>query len=375
MKLALLTPFYPYRGGIAQFSDRLYQELEKENEVKVFSYSTLYPKILFPGKTQYVPNPIEREDMPSSRILSSINPFTHARTAKAINEYAPDVLIVAYWMPFMAIALSRVCKKLNKGIKVIGLVHNALPHERSWFDKTLAMRFFRECNGFITMSEGVATNLKTLGLSVPTLALEHPIYDHYPAMIDKTVAQEELGLKKDKKTLLFFGLIRSYKGLDLLIGAMNLLDDSYQLVIAGECYGSFSSYQQLICLSKNSENIKVLEHYIPDEMVSTLFSASDVLVLPYRSATQSGVVAVAYQMETPMVATNVGALGSAVRDSGTGVVVDEVSAKELARGIKAFFDEEESTHPKYMEQLRKEKERLSWFSFANSLRLFISNLH
>lgn len=372
MRLALLTPFYPYRGGIAQFSDRLYQELIKENEVKVFSYSTLYPKILFPGKTQFVPNPIERDDMPSSRILSSINPSTHTHAAKAINDYAPDVLIVAYWMPFMALALSRVCKKLDKNIKIVGLVHNALPHERSWFDKTLAMRFFNQCQAFVTMSKGVCDNLKGLGLKVPMLALEHPIYDHYPAKIEKTIAQEELGLKKDKKTLLFFGLIRSYKGLDLLISAMNLLDDSYQLVIAGECYGSFSSYQQLICLSKNSENIKVFEHYIPDEMVSSLFSASDVLVLPYRSATQSGVVAVAYQMETPMVATDVGALGSAVRESKTGVVVDEVSAKELARGIKVFFEEEKENHPKYIEQLQKEKERLSWSSFVNALREFVS---
>lgn len=373
MKIALLTPFYPYRGGIAQFSDRLYQQLATTDEVKVFSYSTLYPKLLFPGKTQYVPNPIEREDLPSTRLLSSINFLSHNRTARAINEYAPDVLLVAYWMPFMAVALSRVCKRLNKDIKIVGLVHNALPHEKSWFDKSLAMRFFKQCNGFVTMSQSVCDKLQALGLDAPKLALEHPIYDHYPQAVDKHEAIRQLGLNENKKTLLFFGLIRSYKGLDLLISAMNALDDSYQLIVAGECYDSFSSYQQLIDLSKNKDNFKVLEHYIPDEMVSVLFSASDVLVLPYRSATQSGVVAVAYQLETPMIATNVGALGSVVRDSKTGIVVDEVSAKSIAEGIEAFFaDTDYKT--KYAEALASEKARLSWSSFANSVKPFISQL-
>lgn len=373
MKIALLTPFYPYRGGIAQFSDRLYKELAKADEVKVFSYSTLYPKLLFPGKTQYVPNPVEREDLPSTRVLSSIKLGSHSKTAKAINEYAPDVLIVAYWMPFMAMALSRVCKRLDKSIKVVGLVHNALPHERSWFDKSLAMRFFKQCNAFVTMSQSVADSLDSLGLNASKLVLEHPIYDHYPATIERQEAVKQLGLKEGKKTLLFFGLIRSYKGLDLLVKAMNSLDESYQLIIAGECYGSFTSYQQLIDLSKNKDNFKVLEHYIPDEMVSVLFSAADVLVLPYRSATQSGVVAVAYQLETPMIATNVGALGSTVRDSQTGIVVDEVDAKSIAQGIETFFADENHSS-KYAVQLAKEKARLSWSSFAKAIKPFVEQL-
>lgn len=372
MKLALLTPFYPYRGGIAQFSDRLYQELTKDDEVKVFSYSTLYPKILFPGKTQYVPNPIENSDLPSERILSSINPASHNRTAQAINEYQPDVILVAYWMPFMAIALSRVCKKLDKNIKIVGLIHNAMPHEKSWLDKPLAMMFFKQCDAFVTMSEGVRSDLQSLGLKAPMLALEHPIYDHYPAKIDQAMALGQLGLKGDKKTVLFFGLIRSYKGLDLLIEAMGLLDDSYQLVIAGECYGSFSSYEQLIGLSKNKENIKVFEHYISDEVVSVLFSAADVLVLPYRSATQSGVVAVAYQLETPVIATNVGSLGSTIKDAETGIVALDVSAEAIAESLDVFFNSDYKTV--YKIPLTKEKARLSWSSFVHVVKPFISKL-
>lgn len=373
MKIALLTPFYPYRGGIAQFSDRLYQELTKEDEVKVFSYSTLYPKLLFPGQSQYVPNPVDRADLPSTRCLSSINPFSYRKTAKAINEFQPDVLLVAYWMPFMAIALRCVCKRLDKSIKVIGLVHNAMPHERSWFDKPLAMTFFKCCHGFVTMSEGVADRLKSLSLTAPILSLEHPIYDHYPEKIERSSAIQQLGMAEGKKTLLFFGLIRSYKGLDILIEAMGLLDDTYQLVIAGECYGSFDSYQQLIDLSANKDNIKVLEHYIPDEMVSVLFSAADALVLPYRSGTQSGVIAVAYQLLVPMVATNVGSLGSSIKASDTGVVVDAVDASSIAKGIEQLFaDSASKSH--YIEQLGKEKARLSWSSFANAVKPFVSKI-
>lgn len=373
MKIALLSPFYPYRGGIAQFSDRLYQELAKDDELKVFSYSTLYPRILFPGKTQFVPNPEEKESLPSQRLLSSINPFSYSKTAKAINDFQPDVLLVAYWMPFMAFALRGVCKRLDKKIKIVGLVHNAMPHERSWFDKPLAMLFLKRCHAFVTMSEGVKAKLQSLDLSVPILALEHPIYDHYPAKIDHQQAIQQLGLSQEKKTLLFFGLIRSYKGLDLLIEAMGLLDDNYQLIIAGECYGPFSSYQQLIDLSKHKDNIKILEHYIPDEMVSLLFSASDVLVLPYRAATQSGVVAVAYQLETPIIATNVGSLGSSICNSKTGVVVADVDATAIAKGIEEFFADADY-NTKYEEQLEKEKARLSWSSFTNAVKPFISKL-
>lgn len=372
MKIALLTPFYPYRGGIAQFSDRLYQELIENGEVKVFSYSTLYPKLLFPGQSQYVPNPINNPDLPSERVLSSIGLYSHVKTAKAINEFDPDVLIVAYWMPYMAVALSRVCKRLDRKIKIVGLIHNALPHEKGRFDKLLAKLFLNRCHAFITMSQNVREDLASLVPNIPSIVLEHPIYDQYPAKIDKKIAQEELGLNPSKKTLLFFGLIRSYKGLDLLIEAMGKLDDSYQLIIAGESYSDFIAYQQLIDLSKNRENIKVFQHYIPNEMVSKLFSATDVLVLPYRSATQSGVIAVALQLETPIIATNVGALGVAVKESGVGIVVPEISAESIAKGIREFFQEDDRS--KYISSLRKEKTRLSWANFVQSVKPFIGNI-
>lgn len=372
MKIALLTPFYPYRGGIAQFSDRFYTELIKEYEVKVFSYAKLYPDFLFPGKTQYVPDPIDNPNFPSEQLLNSTGFSSFKKTAQAINDYNPDVLLVAYWMPYVAFALGRVCARLNSNIKIVGLVHNAIPHERSWLNKPLAMSFLKRCDGFVCMSENVRKDLLAMGTIAPILALEHPIYDHYPAKIDKEKARQKLGIDKDKKTVLFFGLIRQYKGLDLLIEAAGLLDSSHQFIIAGECYGSFSSYQQLIGLSANKDNIKVWNQYIPDEQVTDFFSAADVLILPYRSATQSGVIAIAYQMEIPIIATNAGSLGTVVEGKGIGIVAKEISAKSIAESIVDFFEEDKTSV--FLENLEKEKVRLSWNNFTKKVVPFISDL-
>ncbi len=372
MRIAILSPFYPYRGGLAQLNAHLYTKLSKNNEVKAFTFTTLYPDFLFPGKTQYVAEGDSATIIDSERVLSSINPFTYIRTAQHINKYAPDIIIIPYWMSFMAPAYGSVCLLLNKRIKIVSLVHNAISHERTLMERPLAKYFFNRCDAFIVMSEPVKTDLLTLKKDANILLQPHPIYDHYAEPIDKALACSKLKIKADKKNLLFFGLIRDYKGLDILIEAMEQLDDSYQLVIAGESYGSFDKYISQINQSRFKDNIIVFEQYIPDDMVPTLFSASDVLVLPYRSATQSGVVALSYQMELPMVATNVGALGSTVASSGTGLVVNSVDSQEIAKGIKGFFNSD--NFGLYKENLKREKKRLSWNSFIQSIESFFSTL-
>ncbi|MDR2953562.1 MAG: glycosyltransferase [Prevotella sp.] len=372
MKIAILSPFYPYRGGLAQLNARLYTELSVRNEVKAFTFTTLYPNFLFPGKTQYVSDGDTATVIEADRVLNSINPFSYIRTAKRINKFSPDILIIPYWMSFMAPAFGTVCLFLNKKTKVISLVHNAIPHERTVIDKPLARFFFNRCDAFIVMSEPVRDSLLTLKPNAKILLQPHPIYDQYAERTDKQSACRTLGIKDDKKNLLFFGLIRDYKGLDILIDAMQELDESYQLIIAGECYGSFGKYQEAINKSPLKDNIVVYEQYIPDEMVSTLFSAADVLVLPYRSATQSGVVALAYQMELPMIATNVGALGTTVKDSGTGMVINSVSETAIADGIKEYFSSDLSET--YKKNLKKEKTRLSWNNFATSIESFLSEI-
>ncbi|PXV62844.1 glycosyltransferase involved in cell wall biosynthesis [Dysgonomonas alginatilytica] len=368
MKIAILSPFYPYRGGIASFSNRLYQELEETEsiEVSAFSFSLLYPSFLFPGKTQYVEGEDFASSIQSERILNSVNPFSWLSTAEAINKYNPDVVIIAYWMPFVAPALGTVCHLLDNKIKIVSLIHNAIPHEKRFFDKVFAKYFFKKCDSFIVLSEPVKDDLGNLISQPKVMVTPHPIYDHYKERIDKSEACKLLHVDADKKNLLFFGLIRDYKGLDLLIESMSYLDDSYQLIIAGECYGDFQKYQQLIDQSPFKENIKVFEQYIPDDMVTTLFSAADVLVLPYRDATQSGVVAVAYQMELPMIATNVGALGETILSSATGIVV-EVSPKAISEGIKSYF---ENGKQAYLNNVRTEKKRLSWSKFVEHLVKF-----
>lgn len=373
MKIAILSPFYPYRGGLAQFNARLYTELMKGDEVKAFSFTTLYPDFLFPGKTQYVSEGDSAVIIDNNRVLNTINPVSYIKTAKAINRYAPDILFIPYWMSFLAPAYGSVCRLLNKKIKVVVLVHNAIPHERNFFDKPFAKYFFSKCDAFVVMSDPVKKDLLSLRKDAKILLQPHPIYDHYGEPLGRTDACRKLGIKEDKKNLLFFGLIRDYKGLDELIKAMERLDNDYQLIIAGESYGSFEKYTELIEQSPFKDNIVVMEQYIPDDMVTLLFSAADVLVLPYRSATQSGVVSLAYQLELPMVGTDVGALGSTIKVSQTGIVVPSALAENISAGIIEFFSDQGRIEF-FRENTRKEKSRLSWANFAQSIRIFFSEL-
>jgi len=371
MRIAILSPFYPFRGGMAQFSGRLFTELFRSNEVKAFNFTTLYPNFLFPGKTQFVGPDDSAQPLPNERVLNSINPFSYISTARKINNFEPDILIIPYWMSFLAPAFGIISRGINRRTKIIGLIHNAIPHEKKFFDVTFARFFFKKCHGFIVLSENVKEDLMKLVPKAKVLVSPHPIYDQYKSKIDKQTASAELGINPDKKNLLFFGLIREYKGLDILIEAMSFLDNTYQLIIAGESYENFQKYQALINKSPLKSNIKVLEQYIPDDMVTTLFSAADVLVLPYRSATQSGVVAVAYQLETPMIATDVGALGKTIKEAHTGIIVDKISPEAIAVGIKKYFQEKEKIE-EYKANIEKEKQRLSWSTFARKIETFLS---
>lgn len=373
MKIAILSPFYPFRGGIAQFSGRLYSELSKKHQIKAFNFTVLYPSFLFPGKTQFVTEDDSAMPIDSEGVLNSINPLSYYQTARAINKFCPDILIIPSWMSLLAPALGTVCRLVGRKTKIVGLVHNAIPHEKRFFDKLFAKYFFSCCDGFVVLSDSVGDDLRSLYPKANILLTPHPIYDHYGAKIGQNDAREHLHIAKDKKTLLFFGLIRKYKGLDILINAMQLLDNSYQLLIAGECYGDFQEYQTLIEQSPRKASIKVMEQYIPDDLVPILFSASDVLVLPYRDATQSGVVAVAYQMETPMIATNVGALGETLREASTGIVTEDISSEALAVAIKKFFDNQSETDT-YIHNIRNEKTRLSWSAFVEAFENFSSKI-
>ncbi len=363
MKVAILSPFHPYRGGIAQFSAMLYTALEKEHEIKAFSFSRLYPDFLFPGKSQYVEPGDKAIQIPAERILDSINPFSFGTTVRKIKAFEPDVLIICYWMSFFIPGYAHIANRLKNKTKVIVLLHNAIAHEPRVFDVPLTKLFFNQCSGFIVMSEAVKNDLLKIKPDAKYILKPHPLYNHFGEKIDRTKAVAHLGLNPDMKTLLFFGLIRDYKGLDILIDAMSEIDETYQLVIAGECYGSFEKYESQIAQSPAKNRIHVFNQYIDDEKVPYFFSAADLLVLPYKSATQSGVIPVAYHFDVPVLATNVGGLKDYIESASTGIVC-QPDAHSIAAGINQLFA---SGKESFVKNIIKEKENLSWEQFAKSI--------
>ena len=378
MKIAFLSTFYPFRGGIAQFNANLYEELGKEHQVKAFTFKRQYPSLLFPGKTQYVTEQDDAKVIESISVLDSINPFSYFSTAKKIAGLEPDVVIMRYWISFLAPALGTVARLLRrKGIKVITITDNIIPHERKFFDKPFAKWFLKPINGCIAMSSSVLEDMLSLTPDKPYILKPHPPYDHFGAKMEKNEACERLGIKPDKKNLLFFGLIRDYKGLDLLIEAMGHLDDSYRVIIAGESYGSFDKYRDQIAnlVAKNhslAERIVIFNRYIDDYEVPAFFSAADLCVLPYKSATQSGITAISLHFEIPVVATRTGGLEESIEEPGIGILADEISAEGVVRAIESYF-----SHPYkslFTENIRKFKETMSWKSFAKALVNFCESL-
>ena len=355
----------------------MYLELANGHEVRAFNFKRQYPSLLFPGTTQFVSPEDDSTMVPSTRILDSINPFTWRRTAREILEWEPDVVYISWWMSFFGPSLGRVAHFLkNRGVKVIGILHNVLPHEPHSWDEPLTMHFLSGCNAFVTLGDEGARSLEhILGnvADVKSIQLFHPVYNQFGDRISREKAEKTLGLKAGCKNLLFFGLIRKYKGLDLLLRAFNRLPDDYQLIIAGEPYGDFDEYQDIIDESPGRDRIHCFIGYVPDVEVKEFFSASDLSVLPYRSATQSGVVAVSYNFGVPIVATDTGSLKRDIAERGTGFVIDSQSPEELAAAIRRYFDEP-GWKEKFSEGIDDELKRLSWSNFCAELLKFTESL-
>ena len=365
MRIAFLSTFYPFRGGIAQFNANLYEEFRKQHEVKAFTFTRQYPGFLFPGKTQYVTPEDKAVQIDSEAILDTVNPFTWWSAARKIAAWKPDVVIMKYWMSYLAPSLGTVARLLRKkGIRVVTILDNVIPHETKFFDKPFSRWFLKQNSSCVAMSEAVRADARSLAPEVPCILQPHPLYDHFGKKVDKFTAREELFLDPDLRTLLFFGLIRDYKGLDLLIDALPLLGEGYQLVVAGESYGKFDKYESRIAATGLGSNIKVFNRYIDDDEVPAFFSAADVCVLPYKSATQSGITGIALHFEVPVVATPVGGLSESVEGPGIGVMAKEVSAEALADAIRAFYAEGPDT---FTENIQKVKANLSWSAFAEAL--------
>ena len=374
MKIAILSCFYPYRGGISQFNACLYDELRKEHVVRAFNFKRQYPEFLFPGKTQFVTEDDEAVPVESTSLLDTANPFTYISTYRAIRDWEPDVLIVRYWMSYFGQSLGYITRRMKKHCKVISILDNVIPHEPHFFDEPLTKYFLKGSTGSVTLCEAVSKDLLNIQPDARYTVIQHPLYSHFGQKLPREIAEERLGLEHGKKNLLFFGLIRDYKGLDILLEAFRMLPGyDWQLIIAGEPYGSFDKYQKIIDTIPENERIRMSLKYIKDSEVTDYFSAADVAVLPYRSATQSGISSVAYHFEVPMIVTDVGGLKETIGDTGTGLVSPEISPEAICKEILRFFSNP-AIRERCISNIRIEKERLSWKTFACRLTEFIRQL-
>lgn len=372
MKISIFSAFYPFRGGIAQFNSLLYRSLEKKHDVKAITFKRQYPNFLFPGKTQYVTKEDDTDAINSIQTLDSMNPLSYLKTAKTINKQQPELYISNYWMTFFGPAMGIISRRLQKNIKQIAILHNVIPHEKRFFDQPFTKFFLKKTEGFVVMSDAVLKDLLSIKKDAKYIRLDHPIYNHFGSKIDQQEAQHKLNMSTDKKTLLFFGIIRDYKGLDLLIQAMNLLDESYQLIIAGEVYGSFEKYQQLIDQSGAKARIHLFNHYISDEDVSIYFSASDVCILPYKSATQSGITAISNHFTIPIIATDVGGLKETIRHLETGLIVEKPEAELITNAIQSYFSSENKNL--FSTNISLENNQKTWDNFSERLIAFAETL-
>lgn len=373
MKIAILSCFYPYRGGIAQFNANLYLELGKGHDVRAFNFKRQYPSILFPGKTQYVTAEDEAVSIESDALLDTVSPISWERTARAIREWDPDILVMRYWMSWFALSLGHVAHRMKPHCKVIGILDNVIPHEPHFFDRPLTSLFLSQLDGCVTLCKEVDGDLLDIRPDARHTVIPHPIYSHFGEKMQREEAEKVLGIRPGFKNILFFGLIREYKGLDILIDAFRLLDESYQLIIAGEPYGSFDRYAAQIDSLPGKDRVYVFPDYIRDSEVKRYFSAADVTVLPYRSATQSGISSISNHFRIPMIVTDVGGLKETIGERGTGIVCREGTPECIAEAIRDYFGDP-ALPQRLREGIDRENARLGWPEFCKDFITFAESL-
>lgn len=376
MKALLLGPAYPLRGGIANFNESLAVAFIKNSiDTHIVSFYFQYPSFLFPGKTQFTKNkPAHFIEIKS--LLSSINPISWYKTAKYIEQENPDVIIVQYWMPFMAPALGSVLRLIRrkKAPKVIAIVHNAKPHEKQPGATMLTKYFMNVCHGYISLSKSVLKDLDEFTANPNKIFIPHPVYDIFGDKVSKNEARKHLSIGLQERVICFFGIIRKYKGLELLLNAManpSVRDLNLKLIVAGEFYDNKQFYYDLVKTLNIESNVVFTDKYIPTSEVKYYFCASDMIVQPYSDATQSGVTQIAYNFERPMLVTNVGGLAEIVFHNHTGYVTD-VNAESIALSISDFYlnhREEEMSANVAMEQYR-----FSWHNMVDAILNLTENL-
>ena len=368
--VVIIGPAYPLRGGLASYDERLARAfMDKGYQTIIYTFSYQYPSFLFPGTTQYSTEPAPA-GISIKVAINSINPFNWLKVGNELKKLRPNLMVVRYWLPFMGPCLGTILRRVkkNKFTKVICIADNIFPHEKRPGDKAFTKYFLKPVDAFITMSEKVLADLKLFAKGKPSQFVPHPLYDNFGEKVSKKEAREKLGINGNDKVMLFFGFIRKYKGLDILLEAMKIIKSKYKmqpikLLIAGEFYEDKKKYDHLLNDDVIKNDLIIHTHFIPDSMVKYYLCVADCVVQPYRNATQSGVTPLSYHFEVPMIVTNVGALAALVPDKKAGLIA-EPNAESIAKKIIEFF---ELGSDFFLPHLRSEKEKYSWSVLVNMI--------
>jgi glycosyltransferase involved in cell wall biosynthesis len=369
LKIVIIGTAFPFKGGLASFNERLAYSLQEQgHEVEIVTFTLQYPGFLFPGKTQYSEEPAP-EGLKISRRINSVNPFNWLQQGARIRKRKPDLVIVKFWLPFMGPAFGTLLRAIrkNRHTKVISVLDNVIPHEKRAGDVPFTRYFLKPVDGFLSMSHEVLRDLRSFEPEKPAVFSPHPVYDIYGEPIPKSEARKQLQLLPEGRYLLFFGYIRKYKGLDILLEAMadeRIAAEGIRLIVAGEYYGDKEYYDLLIDKLQIRDRLHLFTDFIPNTEVRNYFSAADCVVQPYRTATQSGISQIAYHFEKPMIVTAVGGLPEIVPDNKVGFVTP-VDPKAITEAILRFYREDKE-HA-FSDNLREEKKKYSWTHFTDNL--------
>lgn len=371
MKIRILGPAHPYRGGIAKFDEVLAAAFGREgHDVKIINFTLQYPSFLFPGRTQYT-RMAAPEGLVIERRINSVNPLNWPVVGREIAREEPELVIPRFWMPFMGPSLGTIARTIrhrSPNTRIIALADNIVPHEHRPGDRPLTDYFLRQTDAVVYMSDEVGRDLDSFDYKGLRAMSPHPIYDTYGTPVPKAEACAALDLDPAEDYVLFFGFIRDYKGLDLLLEAWALLKAAgktagKKLLVGGEYYGNREKYDALIRSLGLAEDIIVHDRYIDENQVRNYFGAADLVVQPYKSATQSGVTQVAYHFGVPMIVTRVGGLPEIVPDDKVGCVVD-VDPAAIAKAIGDFYEKNRAAE--FRANIAVEKERFSWSALTGT---------
>ena len=376
-RIILLGTTWPFRsGGISTFNERLTRAfIDVGDQVTIYTFSLQYPSFLFPGKTQ-LSDQTAPEGLDIRIKVNSVNPFNWISVGREIRNLKPDVLLLRYWIPFMAPCLGTIARIVRKNhvTKIIAVADNIIPHEKHLFDKTFTRYFTGSCDGFITMSRAVLKDLKKFCPNAPMVYTPHPLYDNFGKIVPREQAIKHLDLSTDYRYLLFFGFIRDYKGLDWLLEAFSderLRKFPVKLIIAGEFYTSPEKYLQIIKEMKLTDDIILHTDFIADQDVANYFGAADMVVQPYKSATQSGVTQIAFHYNKPMLVTDVGGLGEIIPHGKVGYVVHP-EPKDIADAIFDFYENDRNRA--FTGNVIREKEKFSWGTMIETFEIVLDKI-